>query len=146
MGWLVGTRRLFVVWIAQVSRAESLRESCAVEPPDAVGLHVLADLHDVDPSMLRDADALETLLVEAARLAGATVLSSSFRHFGGEHGVTGVVLLAESHITIHSWPEHGFAALDAFMCGHARPHDAIDHIAHALRAGRVELHSQRRGR
>jgi S-adenosylmethionine decarboxylase len=112
---------------------------------DAVGYHVLADLHGIDPSALRDAAALEALLVDAARLAGATVLSASFRHFGGEHGVTGVVLLAESHVTIHTWPELGFAALDAFMCGQARPHDAIDHIACALRATRVELHSQRRG-
>ncbi|WP_322026327.1 adenosylmethionine decarboxylase [Burkholderia sp. BCC1977] len=64
--------------------------------------------------------------------SGARVIGAHFHHFGGEHGVTGVVLLAESHITIHTWPEHGFAAVDAFMCGAARAADAVDAIAAAL--------------
>ncbi|WGS54352.1 adenosylmethionine decarboxylase [Paraburkholderia sp. D15] len=97
-------------------------------------MHVLADLGGIDADLLRDAAALEAILVGAANEAGARVLSAHFHHFGGEHGVTGVVLLAESHITIHTWPEHRFAALDVFMCGNARPERAVERIARDLRA------------
>ncbi|PCE32483.1 adenosylmethionine decarboxylase [Burkholderia ubonensis] len=103
-------------------------------PRATLGSHVLADLDGIDAMLLRDAARLETVLTDAARRAGARVIGAHFHHFGGEHGVTGVVLLAESHITIHTWPEHGFAAVDAFMCGAARAADAVDAIAAALGA------------
>ena len=93
---------------------------------------MLADLAGIDAALLRDAARLEAILADAAQRAGARVIGAHFHHFGGEHGVTGVVLLAESHITIHTWPEHGFAAVDAFMCGAARAADAVDAIAAAL--------------
>ncbi|MGU7812483.1 adenosylmethionine decarboxylase [Burkholderia sp. AW49-1] len=101
-------------------------------PPAMLGSHVLADLAGIDAVLLRDAARLETILTDAAQQAGARVIGAHFHHFGGEHGVTGVVLLAESHVTIHTWPEHGFAAVDAFMCGAARAADAVDAIAAAL--------------
>jgi S-adenosylmethionine decarboxylase len=101
-------------------------------PRAMLGSHVLADLAGIDAALLRDAARLETILTEAAQRAGARVIGAHFHHFGGEHGVTGVVLLAESHITIHTWPEHRFAAVDAFMCGAARAADAVDAIAAAL--------------
>jgi S-adenosylmethionine decarboxylase len=83
----------------------------------AVGNHILADLYGVDAATLRDSDALEHLLCRAAREAGARVLSSHFHSFGAGGGITGVVLLAESHISIHTWPEGKLAAADIFMCG-----------------------------
>ncbi|AFQ49965.1 adenosylmethionine decarboxylase [Burkholderia cepacia] len=101
-------------------------------PRATLGSHVLADLGGIDAALLRDAARLETILTDAAQRAGARVIGAHFHHFGGEHGVTGVVLLAESHITIHTWPEHGFAAVDAFMCGAACAADAVDAIAAAL--------------
>ncbi|KVM63249.1 S-adenosylmethionine decarboxylase proenzyme [Burkholderia gladioli] len=100
----------------------------------AQGSHVLADLDGIEPARLRDAARLEAILTAAARAAGARVLGANFHRFGGEGGVTGVVLLAESHITIHTWPEHGFAAVDAFLCGAARADEAVDAIAGALAA------------
>ncbi|BBA38437.1 MULTISPECIES: adenosylmethionine decarboxylase [Burkholderia] len=104
-----------------------------IAPPRATfGSHVLADLAGIDAVLLRDAARLESILTEAAQQAGARVIGAHFHHFGGDHGVTGVVLLAESHITIHTWPEHRFAAVDAFMCGAARAADAVDAIAAAL--------------
>ncbi|MFM0738861.1 adenosylmethionine decarboxylase [Paraburkholderia xenovorans] len=106
----------------------------APTPREACGSHVLADLGGISPALLRNTVALEAILVNAAKAAGARVLSAQFHHFGGEHGVTGVVLLAESHITIHTWPEHRFAALDIFMCGKARPEEAAAQIAADLRA------------
>ena len=83
----------------------------------AVGNHILADLYGVDAAALRDSTALERLLCRAASDAGAHVLSSHFHRFGEGGGITGVVLLAESHISIHTWPESGLAAADIFMCG-----------------------------
>jgi S-adenosylmethionine decarboxylase len=61
----------------------------------------------------------------AASAAGATVLNSHFHHFGEQQGVTGVLLLMESHISIHTWPEHGYAAIDLFMCGQAQVEAAL---------------------
>jgi S-adenosylmethionine decarboxylase len=84
-----------------------------------VGSHILADLHGVDATVLSNEAALERLLSEAARSAGARVLSQHFHSFGAGGGITGVVLLAESHISIHTWPECQLAAVDIFMCGEA---------------------------
>jgi S-adenosylmethionine decarboxylase len=96
------------------------------------GLHVLADLRGVAPSLLRDAAGLEALLRRAALAAGARILHGHVHRFGAGGGVTGVLLLAESHLSIHTWPESGFAALDVFMCGGARPQLAVDEIVRAL--------------
>ena len=79
--------------------------------------HGLLDLYGCNPALLRDEGRLKTILAAAAEAAQATVLHSRFHTFGGAGGVTGVLLLAESHISIHTWPEHRFAAIDAFICG-----------------------------
>ena len=68
---------------------------------------------------------IEALLKQAALAAGATIVYSHLHGFGVGQGVTGVVLLAESHISVHTWPELGYAALDIFMCGRADPHQAL---------------------
>jgi S-adenosylmethionine decarboxylase len=96
------------------------------------GRHLLADLDGVKPSVLSDADKIRAILVQGAEQAGATVLFSHIHGFGAGQGVTGVVLLAESHISIHTWPECGFAAVDIFMCGAASPDAALAHIVSAL--------------
>ncbi|MYN46274.1 adenosylmethionine decarboxylase [Pseudoduganella sp. FT93W] len=96
------------------------------------GLHLLADLSGIAPQRLSDCATLESLLRQAALAAGAHVLFSHFHGFGTGLGVTGVVLLAESHITIHTWPENGYAAADIFMCGTAQPELALAVIEQAL--------------
>lgn len=98
----------------------------------AAGTHILADLNGIAAEKLSDCALLETLLRDAAEAAGARILFSHFHAFGEGQGVTGVVLLAESHITIHTWPECGFAAADIFMCGSARPELALAVITNAL--------------
>lgn len=110
-----------------------------------MGQHVLADLHGIDPFLLRDANGLRDLLLEAAHAAQARVLGVDFHHFGGSGGVTGVVLLSESHMTCHTWPEHGYAALDIFMCGQADPQRALAHIRHALKSTRADITTIPRG-
>ena len=83
------------------------------------GTHLLIDLSGAEN--LDDLPAIETALKEAALAGGATILNSDLHHFEPNGGVSGVVILAESHITIHTWPEKGFAALDVFMCGECDP-------------------------
>ncbi len=97
------------------------------------GTHLLADFYGVDAAPLTDAASLDALLRAGAEAAGARILHSHFHSFGEALGITGVVLLAESHISIHTWPEYGFAAADIFMCGSAQPKLALDVIEHALK-------------
>jgi S-adenosylmethionine decarboxylase len=104
----------------------------APAPHLPAGSHLLADLSGIEAARLTSCEGLEGLLREAARAAGAHVLHSHFHSFGAGQGVTGVVLLAESHISIHTWPEFGFAAADVFMCGAARPQLALAIIDAAL--------------
>jgi S-adenosylmethionine decarboxylase len=101
-----------------------------------LGTHLLADLYGC--SHLDDPAVIEAALRAAVTAAGATLLDIRLHHFGGHQGVTGVALLAESHMSIHSWPEHGFAAIDIFLCGAAQdPGKALAVIAAALAATRV---------
>ncbi|OZI32511.1 adenosylmethionine decarboxylase [Bordetella genomosp. 10] len=133
---------------ASVPAAASVSPAGLVQPTGHVpplGRHVLADLHGVAPALLRDPHGLGELLAGAARAAGARVLGTHFHHFGGGAGVTGVVLLSESHITIHTWPEHGYAALDIFMCGHANPELALEHVRLALAPARAGTTTVPRG-
>jgi S-adenosylmethionine decarboxylase len=108
------------------------------------GSHLLADLSGIEAGRLSDCDELEALLRSAAAAAGARVLHSHFHGFGEGMGVTGVVLLAESHISIHTWPEDGFAAVDIFMCGASRPQIALDVIQAALGPRSCQLNTVRR--
>lgn len=80
------------------------------------GRHVLAELTGCSAEILDHAELLERCLRDCASEGGATVVSSHFHRFSPQ-GVSGVVVIAESHITIHSWPEHGYAAIDVFTCG-----------------------------
>ena len=129
------------------------RETLSIATPPAVrpaavhqpsGTHVLADLSGIAAEKLSDCAALESLLRAAAEAAHARVLFSHFHGFGEGQGVTGVVLLAESHISIHTWPECGFAAADIFMCGSAQPELALALIQTALRPSSCEVQAVRR--
>ena len=107
------------------------------------GGHLLLDLWHAEN--LTDPRQIETALCDAARACGATVLHSHVHQFGEGGGVSGVVVLAESHVNIHTWPERGFAAVDVFMCGACDPLKAVPVLKAAFRAGRVELGEHRRG-
>ncbi len=104
----------------------------SMPPHRPAGTHLLADFYGVDAALLVSCQAIDALLRDAAAAAGARILHSHFHSFGETQGVTGVVLLAESHISIHTWPEVGFAAADIFMCGDARPALALEVIEGAL--------------
>ncbi|QMT33496.1 adenosylmethionine decarboxylase [Conchiformibius steedae DSM 2580] len=107
--------------------------------------HGLLDLYGCPPDLLRDAAALEQILRRSAEAAGATVLWHKLHTFGGGGGVTGVLLLAESHISIHTWPEHSFAAADIFLCGELKLQHARQILQHALQARDCRWIEQHRG-
>ncbi|NRR32441.1 adenosylmethionine decarboxylase [Oxalobacteraceae bacterium] len=108
------------------------------------GTHLLADMSGIAAELLADCVRIEQLLRAAADGARAHVLHSHFHGFGEGQGVTGVVLLAESHISIHTWPEYGFAAADIFMCGTAQPELALAIIENALQPDSTKLSTIRR--
>lgn len=83
---------------------------------NAIGLHLLIELEDCNSAILDDVELIEKYMVQAAERAKATILKTYFHKFSPV-GVTGVVALAESHISIHTWPEYNYAAVDIFTCG-----------------------------
>ena len=111
----------------------------------ALGRHILVECHECDREILNDSDYIEQAMNEAARKAGATVVSSTFHTFS-PHGVSGVVVIAESHLAIHTWPEYGFASVDLFTCGEeCDPWRAFDYLKEALKIGRTVETEYRRG-
>lgn len=102
----------------------------------ALGRHLIMEVWDADPRLLDDVKALERLLLEAARAANATVLQSVFHRFS-PYGVSGVVVIAESHLTIHTWPEYGYAAIDIFTCGPKMNLDAAVAVIRERLGGRM---------
>lgn len=114
-----------------------------IAPPS--GRHVLAELTGCPAAVLNDVAKLEASFRDCAERGGATLVSSHFHHFSPQ-GVSGVVIIAESHVTVHTWPEHGYAAVDVFTCGRPEIAEAIMELAiAALRAEGVHRTSFARG-
>lgn len=109
-----------------------------------LGRHLLAEYHGCLPGRLNDLRYMETLMNEAAVAAGSTVVQSAF-HLFKPHGVSGVVIVAESHLSIHTWPERGYAAVDFYTCGAASPEIAHAWLAKGLGAARCDLMLIKRG-
>jgi S-adenosylmethionine decarboxylase len=111
---------------------------------DTVGKHCILELYDCDCAKLDDESLLRSAISNAALRAGATLLQLISHRFE-PHGVTGLALLAESHISIHTWPESGYAAVDVFTCGdHTMPERACRVLAEELGSRRHKLSSFRR--
>jgi S-adenosylmethionine decarboxylase len=107
------------------------------------GSHLLLDMWGA--AHLDDPDHLGQAMRRAVKAAEATLLHLHLHHFSPYGGVSGVAVLAESHISVHTWPEHAFAAFDIFMCGEAEPQRAAAALRDALGPSRIELTEQRRG-
>ena len=107
------------------------------------GNHLLVDVWG--GSNLDDPKVIENALCKAAVDAGATILHAHFHHFSPYCGVSGVVVLAESHISIHTWPEKKYAALDIFMCGECDPYEAILALRCAFQPKIIDVKLQKRG-
>lgn len=111
----------------------------------AVGHHLLVDLHGVDASLLDDASLLAACLDAAAARCRMTALGPPVMHAFPGGGVTGFILLAESHIALHTYPERGFMALDIFSCGPVDPAEALAIFRQALAPERERVTSAARG-
>jgi S-adenosylmethionine decarboxylase len=107
------------------------------------GTHLLVELWNA--KNLGDMAVTDQAMRDCVEAAGATLLHIHLHHFGPEAGLSGVAVLAESHISIHTWPERGYAALDIFMCGVCDPYKAIPVLRRAFEPGTVQLSEQKRG-
>ena len=107
------------------------------------GTHLIIDLWGA--TNLDDPGHIDAVLREAAIASGATILHGHFHHFSPNGGVSGVLVLAESHVSIHTWPERDYAALDIFVCGECDPYKALPAIKKGFLAERVQLAEHKRG-
>ena len=108
------------------------------------GQHLLAEYHGCSPTILDDLEQIRAALRGAAAAAGATVVAEVLQPFAPE-GVSGVVVIEESHLSVHTWPEQGYAAVDFYTCGECLPERAYEVLFRALEAERAELLVVRRG-
>jgi len=112
---------------------------------NAIGTHLLMELRDCDEALLDDVRHIEDSMIGAADEAGGTILARSFHKFE-PRGVTGIVAIAESHLCIHTWPEHRYAAADIFTCGESfKPREAADLLIERLRCARPAITEVQRG-
>lgn len=107
------------------------------------GVHLIVDLWGA--ANLADPEHIDAVLREGALAAGATILHGHFHHFSPNGGVSGVLVLAESHVSIHTWPERDYAAIDIFMCGECDPYKAIPALKKGFQPDRVQLAEHKRG-
>ncbi|MEM8665800.1 MAG: adenosylmethionine decarboxylase [Pseudomonadota bacterium] len=108
------------------------------------GAHLIVDVYG--GTKLDDIDFIDQTLRRCVEVAGATLLLIHLHHFSENSGVSGVAVLAESHISIHSWPEHAYAALDIFMCGDTAPEACIEVLREAFQPERIAVSEILRGR
>lgn len=107
------------------------------------GTHLLIDL--IGARRLNDIAVVEDALRRSVSAAGATLLNIDLHHFSPQGGVSGVAILAESHMSIHTWPETGYAAVDVFLCGECNAYEAVPVLKKAFRPDSVQLTEHKRG-
>ncbi len=111
----------------------------------ALGRQILAEFFQCDSQILNNIDAIKMFMQEASAISKANIVQSVF-HLFNPHGVSGVVVIAESHFAIHTWPEYGYAAVDLFTCGEqVNPWKAFEYLKASLQASRVMIMEVRRG-
>ncbi|MDR3289258.1 MAG: adenosylmethionine decarboxylase [Peptococcaceae bacterium] len=112
---------------------------------NAFGRHVLAEVYGCSFDLLNDRVKVEAAMVNAALEAGAEVREVAFHKFSPQ-GVSGVVVISESHLAIHTWPELGYAAVDVFTCGdRVNPWDALNYLTEQFKAGHMSATEIKRG-
>lgn len=110
----------------------------------ALGNHILVEFMGCDPHVMNDVSSIERDMVGAAQKAGATVINSTFHHFS-PYGVSGVVVIQESHLAIHTWPEYGYAAVDLFTCGEMDAWISFDYLKEKFGAKQYSALEMKRG-
>ena len=112
---------------------------------NALGRHILAEYYECEVEILNNLELLERSMREAVLKSGATIIDSTFHRFS-PHGVSGVVVIAESHMALHTWPEYAYAAVDFFTCGdRVDPWKAFDHMKQELESSKNSTKEVKRG-
>lgn len=111
----------------------------------SLGKHVILELYGCNPELIDGETLVHEVLLEAAKIAKANVISSTFHQFSPQ-GVSGMVIIEESHFSIHTWPEHGYAAVDMFTCGDILDNmSAVDYIKEKFESTSIYMADMRRG-
>jgi S-adenosylmethionine decarboxylase proenzyme len=111
----------------------------------ALGRQIVVEYYGCNPGVLNDVAFIKRAMRNAAVESGATIVQEAF-HLFNPHGVSGVVVIAESHLTIHTWPEYGYAAVDLFTCGEdVDPDLAFEHLKEQLGANSYNAFEMKRG-
>ncbi|MEM6531122.1 MAG: adenosylmethionine decarboxylase [Myxococcota bacterium] len=111
---------------------------------DTIGRHLIAEFYDCASETLNDHDLIQREMIAAADSIGATVVGHTFHKFSPQ-GVSGSVVIAESHLSIHTWPENGYVSVDIYTCGGLNPRDGFEHLARALGATSYRVQEILRG-
>ncbi len=110
-----------------------------------LGKHLIIELYNCDRKLIDDPGYIESALLEAVKISGATVIGTVFHKYAPQ-GVTGVVVVAESHFSIHTWPEYGYCAVDIFTCGETvKPEKAKNFLFSSLAAHQIDCTMHSRG-
>lgn len=112
---------------------------------EQLGRHIMVEYYNCDKEILNNYEKIEKYMVQAAKEAKATIVTSTF-HMFNPWGVSGAVIIQESHLTIHTWPEYNYAAVDLFTCGEEiNPWDAFEYLERKLRAEKTDYTEMSRG-
>jgi S-adenosylmethionine decarboxylase len=112
---------------------------------NALGRHLLLELFDCDADAINSLETVKAALIEAAKRAQATIVDVVFHEFN-PFGISGVVVIAESHLSIHTWPEYRYAAVDVFSCGEVlQPETAVTYLVEQFGAERASVVEMQRG-
>lgn len=98
-----------------------------------IGRHLIAEFYGCDRGVIDDVDRMRAMMIEAAERCRATVMGDAFHRFA-PHGVSGTVVISESHLSVHTWPENGYVAVDIYTCGGLDPRPGFHHLAETLGA------------
>ena len=115
-----------------------------IDDSEFAGKHYIVDFWGTQ--FLQDINVIENALTDASNIAGAVLLHIHLHQFSDGGGITGVALLAESHISVHTWPERNYAAFDVFMCGDARPDKAVALLEEVFQPDKTEINEILRGK
>jgi len=131
--------------IARATLAEISGEERGSIGLHSLGRHLLLELHDCSSEILNNLETVKATLVEAAKRAEATIIDVVFHEFN-PFGISGVVVIAESHLSIHTWPEYRYAAVDIFSCGDSlKPAEAAAYLVEQFQANRASCVEVKRG-
>ncbi len=110
----------------------------------SLGTHYLAEFSQCDRAKINDLAFIEKIMIEATKLSGASILKHFFHQFSPQ-GISGVIVITESHFAIHTWPEHGYVAVDLFSCAELDYNAALNHIKQNIGAEYHSVSLARRG-